>query len=74
MGGGCSCDWVKDAWDSIKDFFESIGKWIADEAKTIWGDAKWAYYVTKDLILVAGPFFGFFLYSMLTRGEVIIER
>lgn len=74
MGNGCSCDWAKDAWDSFKGFFEELGKWIANEAEYLWGDAKWAYYITKDLLLVAGPFLGFFLYSMLTRGEIIIQR
>lgn len=79
------CDWASDAWDSIKNFFggayEAVigifldfAEWVANEAKYLWGDAKWLYYITKDLLLVAGPFLGFFLYSMLTREEVVITR
>jgi hypothetical protein len=73
--GSCSCDfsWVKDIIDDIKNFFEDAGKKIEDFFEMLWGDAKWAYYVTKDLILVAGPFLGFFLYSLLTREEVVIN-
>lgn len=79
------CDWATDAWNSVKDFFvggwdavigifKDFADWVVGAAQYIWGDAKWFYYITKDLLLVAGPFLGFFLYSMLTREEVIITR
>lgn len=74
MGGGCSCDWAEEAWDKFRDFFEDIGKWFEQAFEYIWKDAKWMYYISKDLLLVAGPFLGFFLYAMLTREEVVIAR
>lgn len=65
---------VDDSWKDFIDFFKQFGDWIASLGEYVWEDAKWIYYIAKDLILVAGPFFGFFLYTFLTREEVIINR
>jgi len=70
--GNCNCDWAEEAFDKFEHFFESIGKWFENAFQTVWGDAKWAYYIAKDLLLIAGPFLGFFLYAMLTREETVI--
>ena len=74
MGNSCGsinldCSCCDEFWDKFKSFFDDIG----DFFKGLWKDSVWLYYIGKDMLLLAAPFIGFLLYSMLTRPETIIQ-
>lgn len=58
-----------EAWDDIMRFFQGIAKWFED----LWADFTWAYYVLRDIILIAGPFVGFLIYGLTARTDTEVD-
>lgn len=74
MGNSCGginldCSCCDECWDKFKSFFGEIGDFFKD----FWKDAQWIYYISKDVLLLAGPFIAFFAFVMLTRAETVIQ-
>lgn len=68
-------------WSSIEDFFSGIFDWIGgifrsigDFFQGLWNDLTWAYYVARDLLLLAGPFLAFLIYALLTPARTEVEN
>lgn len=56
---------IDDAAKKLEEFFMDMAIWFID----LWGDFTYAYYVTRDIIIIMGPFVGFLLYALLTRSN-----